>query len=637
MALQIRRGSEQERIAGGGVVFAEGELIYVTDTNALYIGDGATAGGVLLTNNAFAVVGSYLEADTINQKLKLNENLDLNSNDIIGTGNINIAGNINATGNIIAGGNIDIGDAPGDTVTINAQVDSSITPETDTAYDLGSVTKRWRNIYANGATIDGQIDAVAINADLRAADSTLSFDNNTGNFTGNLTGDVTGNLTGNVSGNVTGNADGDHVGTFNGTVGDVTPGAITGTVITANTNFAGPLTGDVTGNVNGNLTGDVKGTSGTSIISPNTGPADAEISVLNITATGNITGNVIGNTSGVHTGRVDGDVNGSIFADNSTLLVDAVSGTIPNATITLGNALDAQTNNINNVGVLNSTTINATTVNGTTVNATSVVSQTLRGDLKGTVSGDDSTILVDGTSSSLFGNTISTAELVITESSITAPTLDRSIDIYTGESSNPGTILPGILNIHAETWAHSLNLFNDETTYGIKIGNDNNTVDSLFIFGHYAGASSSSATGQAINFVRSGALISDEDGTYGVLSDGDEIATLSFNGFDTDETYAKAAAVVVSVDGTVASGQVPGKIALKAADSSGTLADRLNVSATVVESFVPFKFPVVADDTARTALVPTPEKGMVILMEAGTTPAATNQLQFFDGSNWTNV
>jgi len=52
---------------------------------------------------------------------------------------------------------------------------------------------------------------------------------------------------------------------------------------------------------------------------------------------------------------------------------------------------------------------------------------------------------------------------------------------------------------------------------------------------------------------------------------------------------------------------------------------------------VPAKFAVVADDTARTALVPSPEKGMVILMEAGTTPAATNQLQFFDGSNWTNV
>lgn len=40
--------------------------------------------------------------------------------------------------------------------------------------------------------------------------------------------------------------------------------------------------------------------------------------------TGNLTGNVIGNTIGTH----DGDVTGSIFADDSTMLVDGVSGKI---------------------------------------------------------------------------------------------------------------------------------------------------------------------------------------------------------------------------------------------------------------------------------------------------------------------
>ena len=35
MALQIRRGTDAERTAGGGVIFAEGELIYVTTTDAL--------------------------------------------------------------------------------------------------------------------------------------------------------------------------------------------------------------------------------------------------------------------------------------------------------------------------------------------------------------------------------------------------------------------------------------------------------------------------------------------------------------------------------------------------------------------------------------------------------------------------
>ena len=78
MALQIRRGTDAERTAGGGVIFAEGELIYVTDTDALYVGDGSTAGGVKLTDNAGAVLGSYITADTINSTLDLQQNLDLN-------------------------------------------------------------------------------------------------------------------------------------------------------------------------------------------------------------------------------------------------------------------------------------------------------------------------------------------------------------------------------------------------------------------------------------------------------------------------------------------------------------------------------------------------------------------------------
>ena len=43
MALQIRRGIESERTA---VTFAEGELVYITDTDKLYIGDNTTVGGI---------------------------------------------------------------------------------------------------------------------------------------------------------------------------------------------------------------------------------------------------------------------------------------------------------------------------------------------------------------------------------------------------------------------------------------------------------------------------------------------------------------------------------------------------------------------------------------------------------------
>ena len=49
-------------------------------------------------------------------------------------------------------------------------------------------------------------------------------------------------------------------GTVNGMViGGSTPQAITGTLITANTNFSGALTGNVTGNLTGNVTGNITG------------------------------------------------------------------------------------------------------------------------------------------------------------------------------------------------------------------------------------------------------------------------------------------------------------------------------------------------------------------------------------------
>ena len=164
MALQIRRGTDAERTAGGGVIFADGELIYVVDTQALYVGDGSTAGGVKLTDNAGAVLDSYITADTINSTLDLQQNLDLNGKDIIGTGNINISGTINATGNVNIGD-----DANTDTVDFAAQITSSLTPNADATYDLGTSTLKWNNIHA--VRLDGDVEGSVF-----GDDSTLLVD-----------------------------------------------------------------------------------------------------------------------------------------------------------------------------------------------------------------------------------------------------------------------------------------------------------------------------------------------------------------------------------------------------------------------------------------------------------------------------
>lgn len=321
MALQIRRGTEAERIAGGGVVFSEGELIYITDTDALYIGDGSTGGGVFLTNNAVGILGDFIVADTGADDLKLQKNLNLNNNNITGIGNINIDGNIVATGNI------NIGDETSDTVTITAQVDSNITPTSDSVYDLGSESLRWRNVFASGMTVDGQIDAVAINANTVADNSSVMVNVATNVFTGNLTGDVTGN----VSGNLTGNTTGYHTGDVKGSVfgDDSTP-------------LVDAVEGVLRGNHVGTLTGNVLADNGVSILSAGTNGTDANyIGTVQGNITGNLTGNVSGNVTGDLTGNVTGnttgyhtgDIKGSVFADGSTLLVDAVAGTVPGENI----------------------------------------------------------------------------------------------------------------------------------------------------------------------------------------------------------------------------------------------------------------------------------------------------------------
>lgn len=59
MALQLRRGTAQERLLSG-VVPADGELLYTTDEKNLYVGDGVTPGGKLLTNKigGWPIIGS---------------------------------------------------------------------------------------------------------------------------------------------------------------------------------------------------------------------------------------------------------------------------------------------------------------------------------------------------------------------------------------------------------------------------------------------------------------------------------------------------------------------------------------------------------------------------------------------------
>jgi len=86
--------------------------------------------------------------------------IDINGNADI-SGNLGIGGNLTVTGTTtFNGGTITLGDAAADNVVFGADVDSSIIPDDDDTYDLGSSSQQWRNLYIDGTA---EIDTLAIN------------------------------------------------------------------------------------------------------------------------------------------------------------------------------------------------------------------------------------------------------------------------------------------------------------------------------------------------------------------------------------------------------------------------------------------------------------------------------------------
>ena len=67
---------------------------------------------------------------------------------VITGSNLYLSGNATIDGNITLGGNISVGNADTDFVTFGADISSSIIPDVDAAFDLGTNSKRWRTIYA---------------------------------------------------------------------------------------------------------------------------------------------------------------------------------------------------------------------------------------------------------------------------------------------------------------------------------------------------------------------------------------------------------------------------------------------------------------------------------------------------------
>jgi cytoskeletal protein CcmA (bactofilin family) len=77
------------------------------------------------------------------------------------SGNLDVGGNLTVTGTTtFNGGTLTLGDSASDNVVFGADVDSSIIPDDDDTYDLGSSSQQWRNLYVDGTAY---IDTLNLN------------------------------------------------------------------------------------------------------------------------------------------------------------------------------------------------------------------------------------------------------------------------------------------------------------------------------------------------------------------------------------------------------------------------------------------------------------------------------------------
>jgi hypothetical protein len=125
--------------------------------NFIPAGGQATVYHSRLQINDLEIQGNTISTNVSNSNIELRPNgigiVDVYANTRV-NGDLTVTGNVGVTGNVVISGNITIGDALTDNITINAAIKSSLIPEADNTYDLGSSSYAWRNIYAQNFFTD---------------------------------------------------------------------------------------------------------------------------------------------------------------------------------------------------------------------------------------------------------------------------------------------------------------------------------------------------------------------------------------------------------------------------------------------------------------------------------------------------
>ncbi len=234
MPLQIRRGTEdqrQEELVDLGKPLLPGEPLYVTDDQRLYIGDGVTPGGVLVTgfnaNDALVSAANGLVAgNAFNPNISFLFGLTQQSNNRI-EARLDLAsynGEIGASafrGSLLAADSSTLVNYLTAAINLDGTIKGDVIPFGNATWDLGEAGNRFKKLYlsdngisigmaditASGLTVNlpanstvGGVPIAAIapgvdyQVNIISADSTRIVDAQTARFTGTFDGDLSGSV-----------------------------------------------------------------------------------------------------------------------------------------------------------------------------------------------------------------------------------------------------------------------------------------------------------------------------------------------------------------------------------------------------------------------------------------------------------
>jgi len=134
----------------GNVTFAVNDFTINTENGVSFVtgSDTTFIDGSKIETGDWRISGNTIETLTQDATFEAaSGQINLNSD-------VNIDGSLDVTGNVTIGGNITIGDEATDTIQIIAGIDSNIIPKLDSAYSLGTATKKWSNLYINEINLD---------------------------------------------------------------------------------------------------------------------------------------------------------------------------------------------------------------------------------------------------------------------------------------------------------------------------------------------------------------------------------------------------------------------------------------------------------------------------------------------------